>query len=64
MPILHSQVLQQSLEQVGVTCALIDVPWGQHGFDGNTNGLGAQLAQYYLDRFLAWTMYNGAMPMD
>ncbi|MAU09211.1 MAG: hypothetical protein CL607_05270 [Anaerolineaceae bacterium] len=64
VPILHSQVLQQSLEQVGVTCALIDVPWGQHGFDGNTNGLGAQLAQYYLDRFLAWTMYNGAMPMD
>lgn len=64
VPILHSQVLQQSLEQVGITCALIDIPWGQHGFDGNTNGLGAQLAQYYLDRFLAWTMYNGATPMD
>ncbi|MCA9886031.1 MAG: alpha/beta hydrolase [Anaerolineae bacterium] len=64
VPIMHSQVLQQSLTVSGVTCALVDIPWGQHGFDGNTNGLGAQLAQYYLDRFLAWSMYGGDKPMD
>jgi len=37
---------------------LLRIPWARHGFDGVTFGLGAQLAQYYLDRFLAHTFFR------
>jgi len=36
----------------------IRLPWARHGFDAVTFGLGAQLAQYHVDRFLACTFFG------
>jgi acetyl esterase/lipase len=36
----------------------IRLPWARHGFDALTFGLGAQLAQYHMDRFLACTFFR------
>lgn len=37
---------------------LLRIPWSRHGFDAVTFGLGAQLTQYHLDRFLAHTFFR------
>ncbi|QPC81613.1 alpha/beta hydrolase [Phototrophicus methaneseepsis] len=58
VPILHSQVLREALDDVHVPSVLLSVPWGQHGFDGILGGPGAQMTDYHLERFLAWALYK------
>jgi acetyl esterase/lipase len=35
---------------------LIALPWSEHAFDAVFQGLGNQIALYYTERFLAWTL--------
>lgn len=56
---IHAELVSNRLKVAGVPCAVLRVPWGRHGFDGLMPGLGAQLTQYYVDRFLAWSLYGG-----
>jgi acetyl esterase/lipase len=58
VPHLHAELLLNKLRTTSSRCVLLRVPWGRHGFDGLMGGLGAQLTQYYVDRFLAWNMYQ------
>jgi acetyl esterase/lipase len=54
---VHSELLLNRLRSTNTPVALLRVPWGRHGFDALMNGLGAQITQYYMDRFLAWSLY-------
>lgn len=33
-----------------------EIPWAEHGFDYLWRGMGSQLALYYVERFLAWSL--------
>ncbi len=55
---INSEVLRWALRRAGVPVALLRLPWAHHAFDGAPGGLGAQLTQYDLDRFLAWSLYH------
>ncbi len=55
---LHSESLNNALHSVDVPSVLLRIPWGRHGFDAPPLGLGAQITQYDVDRFLAWSLYR------
>lgn len=55
---INSEMLRWTLRRHGVPVALLRIPWGHHAFDGPPGGLGTQLAQYHIDRFLAWSLYH------
>lgn len=58
VPTTHGDKLVSHLSLTNTPFALLRVPWGRHGFDAATFGLGGQLTQYYVDRFLAWSLYR------
>ncbi len=58
VPYVDGDQLSQRLTMSGNTFVHIRIPWARHGFDAVTFGLGAQLAQYHLDRFLAYTFFR------
>jgi acetyl esterase/lipase len=45
--------LEAELRRAGAPVALLELPWAEHAFDAVPNGLGAQVALYYAERFLA-----------
>jgi acetyl esterase/lipase len=55
---VHAELLSNLLRGTNTPSALLRVPWGRHVFDAVLSGMGAQLAQYHIDRFLAWTLYR------
>lgn len=58
VPPSQSEMLLNRLRAAKTPAAVLRVPWGHHGFDGVPGGMGAQLTQYYMDRFLAWSFYR------
>lgn len=48
--------LHQRLREAGATSVLLEIPWAEHAFDVLPNGLSAQIALYYTERFLAWAL--------
>ncbi len=48
--------MRDALRTHGVRVAALDLPWSNHAFDVIGNGTGAQLAQYYTERFLNATL--------
>jgi acetyl esterase/lipase len=54
----HAEALHNRLAATNTPAAVLRVPWGRHGFDALMSGLGAQLSQYHMDRFLAWSLYR------
>jgi acetyl esterase/lipase len=57
VPNTHGDLLTGRLSLTDTPFALLRIPWSRHGFDAVYFGLGAQVAQYYTDRFLAWSTY-------
>jgi acetyl esterase/lipase len=55
---VHSELVLNRLRAEGGRGVMLRVPWGQHGFDVSMAGLGAQITQYHMDRFLAWRFYG------
>ncbi|HEX2622718.1 MAG TPA: alpha/beta hydrolase [Phototrophicaceae bacterium] len=55
---VHSELLLNKLKINRTPAAVLRVPWARHGFDAVMVGTGAQITQYYLDRFLAWCIYR------
>jgi acetyl esterase/lipase len=51
--IRFAQRLEATLREAGVPVALLDIPWAEHAFDLLPDGLSAQLALYYTERFVA-----------
>jgi acetyl esterase/lipase len=52
---VHTELLLNRLRLNKTPAAALRIPWARHGFDAVTMGAGAQITQYYLDRFLAWS---------
>ena len=52
----HAELLRSALGDRGVRAALIEVPWGTHGFDYNSFGPGGQALTLALDGFLSRTL--------
>ena len=52
----YGMKLHERLRQAGVRSVLLEIPWAEHAFDAVPNGPSAQMALYYIERFLARTM--------
>lgn len=48
--------MYQRLQAVGTTSVLLEIPWAEHAFDAIFSGTSNQLALYYTERFLAWSL--------
>ncbi len=48
--------LGERLQAKGNRAVFIEIPWAEHAFDKVFNGVSNQLALYYTERFLAWTL--------
>jgi len=55
---VHAELLDNLLRGTNTPSVLLRVPWGRHVFDAVMSGMGAQLIQYHIDRFLAWSLYK------
>jgi acetyl esterase/lipase len=49
---IHSQKLNEKLQQNHIKHYLLKLPWATHGFDYNINGPGGQLSTYVVERFI------------
>jgi acetyl esterase/lipase len=58
VPHFHGDKLANALSMTDTPFALLRAPWSRHGFDAIFSGLGGQLVQYHIDRFLAWSLYR------
>lgn len=48
--------LSEQLQASGNIATFLEIPWAEHAFDALPSGISNQLAMYYTERFLAWTM--------
>ena len=48
--------LDERLQHAGALSALLEIPWAEHAFDALPNGVSGQIALYYTERFLTWTL--------
>lgn len=55
---IHSEQMRWALQRHRVPVAALRLPWSHHSFDVSPIGLGAQMTQYHIDRFLAWSLYD------
>ena len=54
----HGDKFGKRMAETNTPFIQIRLPWARHGFDAVTFGLGAELAQYHMDRFLACTFFR------
>ncbi|MFN8373265.1 MAG: alpha/beta hydrolase [Anaerolineae bacterium] len=54
----HVELLHNLLLATNTPVVVLRVPWARHGFDFLIGGLGAQMVEYDIDRFLAWSFYR------
>ncbi len=54
----YGKNLAQQLQSQGNKAVFIEIPWADHAFDAVFSGVSNQLALYYTERFLAWTLNN------
>jgi len=48
--------MEHALKAAGTPVALLEIPWSEHAFDALPNGLGGQIALFYMERFMAWAV--------
>jgi len=52
----YGRGLRDRLQAAGNTAVFVELPWSEHAFDALFSGLGNQLALYYTERFIAWSV--------
>ncbi len=52
----YGQKLHQRLQETKSPSVFIEIPWADHSFDSVFNGASSQLAIYYAERFIAWSL--------
>jgi acetyl esterase/lipase len=52
----YGQGLRDRLKATDNTAVYVELPWSEHAFDALFSGLGNQLALYYTERFIAWSV--------
>lgn len=58
VPPVHAESLANRLSATNTSAVVLRLPWSRHAFDAVMPGLGAQVVQYNIDRFLAWSFYH------
>lgn len=53
---VFGQQLFKRLQKSNSPAVFLEIPWAEHAFDAVFSGVSNQLALYYTERFLAWTM--------
>lgn len=48
--------LDDRLREAGARSVFLEIPWAEHAFDAVPNGVSAQVALYYTERFLSWAL--------
>jgi acetyl esterase/lipase len=56
----YGKDLANALTAQGNKAVFIEIPWADHAFDEVFAGVSNQLALYYTERFLAWTLMGSA----
>lgn len=56
----HSRRLKERLDELGVSCTHLELPWATHAFDYNPDGPGGQLTDAAIQKFLARVVQDGA----
>ncbi len=54
----YGKYLDRSLRSHGNRTVFIEIPWADHAFDAVFSGVSNQLALYYTERFLAWSLLD------
>lgn len=54
----YGKLLYERLQITNNCAALLTIPWAEHAFDVVFSGVSNQLALYYTERFLAWSLYR------
>jgi acetyl esterase/lipase len=54
----QSEYLANLLQATDSTVVVLRLSWSRHGFDFLVGSLGAQMTEYDVDRFLAWSFYH------
>ena len=54
----YGKLLYEKLQITNNCAALLTIPWAEHAFDVVFSGISNQLALYYTERFLAWSLYR------
>lgn len=55
---IHCEQMRWALQREGVPVGVLRLPWSHHSYDVSPIGIGAQLVQYHIDRFLALRLYS------
>ncbi|MEZ4667767.1 MAG: alpha/beta hydrolase [Anaerolineae bacterium] len=58
VPNIHGDMLRERFASTNSCYVLLRLPWARHGFDAVPYGIGSQLVQYHVDRFLAHAFYG------
>ncbi|NER85439.1 MAG: alpha/beta hydrolase, partial [Leptolyngbya sp. SIO1D8] len=53
---IFGQQLDERLRAIGNASVLLNLPWAEHVFDSVFRGISNQMALYYTERFLAWSL--------
>jgi acetyl esterase/lipase len=54
----HSELLYNLLLPTNTPTVFLRLPWARHGYDAAANGMGQQMTEYDIDRFLGWCFYR------
>ncbi|WP_019509156.1 alpha/beta hydrolase [Pleurocapsa sp. PCC 7319] len=57
----YGKLLYERLQITNNCAALLTIPWAEHAFDVVFSGVSNQLALYYTERFLAWSLYRNQL---
>lgn len=57
----YGKALYDQLQITNNCAALLTIPWAEHAFDVVFSGVSNQLALYYTERFLAWSLYSNQL---
>jgi acetyl esterase/lipase len=52
----YGRGLRDRLQTAGNIAVYVELPWSEHAFDALFSGLGNQIALYYTERFIAWSV--------
>ena len=57
----YGKLLYEKLQITNNCATLLTIPWAEHAFDVVFSGVSNQLALYYTERFLAWSLYGNQL---
>lgn len=54
----YGRAMYEKLKEKNNTAVFLEIPWAEHAFDTIFYGVSNQLALFYTERFMAWSIYR------